>query len=316
VADLLGGVQVIRAEADNLRQALRWTRAERPGVHAQLVAAAAQLLAQAGYEREVVPEVEAALERTDDSGLRARLLLQRAFLLEGTGDPEPFRGAVKACREAGEDRSCVEALCGLANVLAQRDEGEPAHAAAAEAQALAARLGQPACEHMAMGMLGQALRVCGRLDEAMATLYAVEQRAGPRSASGLGARTILADAALDAGNATTALSRYARALGAFYEAGMLPTCAFQLDGAAMALAALGRHEDAYTAAMIGDRLRYESSIEVAPDWRRRRDEALAASADALTPAARESCRIRVDSSGTAGSVAWVAALADGQSASV
>lgn len=311
VRDLAGGLRGVRAEADNLRQAMRWTRDARPVWHARLVAAACQLLVMAGHEVELAPEVNVALDHTRDPQLRARLLLQQAFVLEGTGELDPYHVAIAACRRHADEPVMVEALCSLSNLHAARGEGAQALVTAREAQALADRLGDRSYLDMAELVVGQGLRVLGRTDEALSILHSVANRARPDSFAALGGVSCLADAALAAGDAAAALDGYCRALRETHGIGTPPNDALQLDGAAMALAALDRHEEAATVAAVSDRVRREFSCATAPEWLAGRQNALEPSLEAIGPKAERRCGERVESMGLERAIAWVAALGQG-----
>lgn len=312
IRDMVGSMRTFRGDQDNFRQALRWSRAARPATHARLVAAIGLLLGHAGHEVELADEAEAALERTREPALRARLLYMRAFALEGAGDAAPYVMAVAACRDAGEDLALIGALFGLSIVYATRGDGELALAAAVEAQTLSERRGDSAYHDAATVVVGQALRVRGEVDEALATLRAVEARARPDTAAAVYASASLADAALAGGDATGALVRYARCLRVFHELGMMPNAALQLDGACLALTLLGRHEEALTAAAVGDRIRHEFSIVASREWQQAREDALSPAVEAVAPAAAEASRARARSMDVPRAVAWLEALADAE----
>jgi serine/threonine protein kinase/predicted ATPase len=307
--NLAAALRMMRDEWENLRQALRWAAEHDPTCHARLIAAGGALLTVTGHERELAIHVDLALGRTHDSQLRASLLVHRAYALEGTGDTEPFQVAIEACRTAGNTLGQVDALSGLSNLHAEHGRGEPALQAAREARALAEHTDDRTYVDVAELVEGQALATAGRVDEGLTLLQAVSARAPAGSHAAIFAPALLADAALYAGDATRALEGYCLSLRGIRGLGTPPNDALQLDGTAMALAALGSHEHAVIVAAISDQVRHEFSCRVAPGWHAKREAALAPSRRALDPEASRRYAEGLLSLGLERAITWVIELA-------
>jgi predicted ATPase len=316
VTDFVGAMRLVTDEAENLREALRWTRNADPDRHAELAGAAAWWFRFSGNLAEGVPELDAALATTKDPALRVRLLMWRDYwgggtltLEEATSDRATSRASVEACRQLGDARDLIVALFGLSNAHGLRGEGELALAAAREAQIVARGLSDEPYADLADLALGPALEITGDPEGALDVLRPLVARARPRSWAAVAGLSYLADAALAAGDARSALAGYCRWLRDLHELGSAPNDAFQLDGAAMALAALGRHEEAVVAAELSDRIRREHAFAVAADFKKTRDAALAGAREALGEAVCHRCQAWVAASDVDAGIASIAALA-------
>ena len=314
--DFADGMRRVAEEADNLREALRWTRSADPDLHSRLAAASAWWFRFSGRVAEGVPELDAALSVAEEPALRARLRMWRDYWGGGTfsqdekdSDRDRSRASVDACRELGDDRDLVVALFGLSNAHGLHGEGELALASAREAEAVAQSLGDPTYTELAALALGQALERTGNPEGALRVLGPLVAGAHPGSWVAFAGSSYLADAALANGDARSALAGYCRWLREMRAVGSAPNDAFQLDGAAMALAALERHGEALMAAGLSDRLRQEHSFAVPADFQSSRDAALAKAKETLGPAGQERSRAWAMASGIDAGIASIAALA-------
>jgi tetratricopeptide (TPR) repeat protein len=261
-------------------------------------------------------ELDFALAANRDPMLRARLLNERASVEMDTGNVHAFRDAVAACRQAGDDRTLVDALNGLIYAYSVRGQaGEPVLIAAREAQAVARKLKDPSRIQVAEIGVGHVLFERKDADAARSVFESVLSHASPESFASFAASALLADLELIHGDANTALAGYCRCLRQLQQLGSRPNQALQLDGAATALARLGRAEEALVAATISDRMRDAFSFHAAPRFLADRDEALAPAREALGPAGQRHCAMRAAELGIDGGIAWAAALADNVNAS-
>ncbi|HEU4977735.1 MAG TPA: hypothetical protein VFT42_02455, partial [Solirubrobacteraceae bacterium] len=84
--------------------------------------------------------------------------------------------------------------------------------------------------------------------------------------------------------------------------------AFQLDGIAIALAGLGRDEEALAVAAIGDRVRHEFSTGLASVTLGHREQALAPARARAGEGGEQSAADRAATLGLRGGLAWASAL--------
>jgi non-specific serine/threonine protein kinase len=313
LTDFVGGMRALTDESANLRAALRWTHSADADRHARLAVGTAWWLRFSGHVTESARELDAALKVAVDPPLRARLLLWRDYwatvgLETTTPDAADFGARIEACRELGDEAATVVALYGLANIYSHRYEGEASLAAARQARVLAARLEDPAYRELADLAFGIALEVSGDPEGALAVLGPLVTRARPGSWVAVLGASNLADAALTSGDATAALAGYCGWLRDQHAIGSATNDAFQLDGAAMALAALGRYEDALVTAALSDQLRAEYSFTAMSEHQAARDAALAPASEALGPSGRQRCESWAASLGVERGIAWVASL--------
>jgi hypothetical protein len=261
-----------------------------------------------------VPTLDAALSVAKDPALRARLSLWRDHWGtvrpgEAHTDPAVSRAGFEACRQLGDSQDLIVGLFGLSNSHGLRGEGELALAAAREAQAVARELGDQTYLELATLALGPALEITGDPDAALRVLRPLVAGAAPGSWVAVAGASYLADAALAAGHAKSALAGYCQWLRDMHAIGSAPNDAFQLDGAAMALAALGRHEEAMMAAALSDRLRDEFSFSVPAGFQRTRDAALSEAGKALGATGQDRCRAWALASDLDAGISSIAALA-------
>jgi hypothetical protein len=234
---------------------------------------------------------------------------ERALLDMDTGNVEACRIAVCTCRRAGDARTLVWALYGLTRAHCVRGEGEPALAAAREAQAVASELHDRSGVELAEILVGNGLATANDADAARSVYESVLSHTSAGSFTSFAASTGIADVALKEGDAETALAGYCRCLRQLQQVGSRPNQALQLDGAAMALARLGRAEEALVTAVISDRMRAAFSFDAVPAILADREAALTTAREALGPAGRRKCAMRAAELGIDGGIAWAAGLA-------
>ena len=215
--------------------------------------------------------------------LRARLLCRRAIAVESDDPLAASEVAVEACRESAGGRDLVEALFGLSTGLAITADGSAALRVAHEAQAAARGLNDRVASDLADLATGTALAIVGRPAEALALVTLLDRRVPPGGRIAMNATVARADTALACGDFVGALEGYCRWLRTHHTLNSYVNEAFQLDGAAMALTALERFEEAVVAAEISDLLRAERTIDAPPVYRESRDADLARAYRALGP---------------------------------
>ena len=138
-------------------------------------------------------------------------------------------------------------------------------------------------------MVGQGLTDRGDPHAALDLLRPLIDRARPGSWVATAGPSTLADAELESGEFQSALGNYGRCLRDMHAIGTPLNEAFQIDGCAMALAALGRHEEALMAASLSDLMCSELSFTLGREFTGTRDKTLAEARDALGPAGLQRC---------------------------
>ncbi len=314
LTDLVRAMMLVAEEAGNLREALRWTRDAEPEWHARLVGAAAWWFRFSGQIAEAVPELDAAIAVTTDPTLRARLFMWRNYWgtfspEDANAAPDTSRAEVEATRQLANTGELVVGLYGRSLGHGLRGEGELALEHAREAERLARELGDQTYQELAALAVGDALEVTGDSTGALQVLEALVASARPGGWVAVMGASYLADARLAAGDARKALAGYCGWLRDMQNVVSPPNEAFQLDGAAMALAALDRSEEAMMAAALADRLRHEHSFTVAADFLATRNAALTTAREALGAAGCEQCEAWAAASSLAMGIASIAALA-------
>ena len=242
--------------------------------------------------------------------LRARLLCRRAIAVESDDPLAASEVAVEACRESAGGRDLVEALFGLSTGLAITADGSAALRVANEAQAAARGLNDRVASDLADLATGTALALVGRPAEALALVTLLDRRVPPGGRIAMNATVARADTALACGDFVGALEGYCRWLRTHHTLNSYVNEAFQLDGAAMALTALERFEEAVVAAEISDLLRAERTIDAPPVYRESRDADLARAYRALGPTGVESARATARRLGVHHGPLWVASHVD------
>ena len=254
--DIRASKQAFTAEAQNISEALAALRELDPLLHARLLAAAARWFSDSGRSAECVAELDFALASGSVEGsLRARLLCRRAIAVESDDPLAASEVAVAACRESGTGRDLVEALFGLSTGYSIVGDGEGAMRTAREAQTVARELNDRVATDLADLATGTALAMVGRPAEALALVTLLDHRVPPGGRIAMNTTIARADTALACGDPMTALKGYGRWLRPHHALNSYFNEAFQLDGAAMALTALERFEEAVIAAEISDLLR-------------------------------------------------------------
>ena len=204
----------------------------------------------------------------------------------------------------------MEALFGLSTGFSVIADGEGAMRAAREAQMVARGLNDRVATDLADLATGTALALLGRPAEALALVTLLDRRLPPGGRIAMNTTVARADTALACGDAVGALEDYGRWLRTHHALNSYFTEAFQLDGAAMALTALKRFEEAVIAAEIADLLRQEWTIEAPPVYRESRDAELARSYRALGPLGVEHARATARRLGVHHGPLWVASHVD------
>ena len=307
--DYVATVRAATREAENVGEALRWTRDADPALHARLAAASGWLYSFASRAHELEPHVEQALDVTADPGVRARLLLSRAYIDYQVGAGSRWVEAVAAVRPLGDDETLARALFHLANVLGIQGRGQEAFAAAEELGALADRTGNELHLLLAGDMLAQSLWALGRLREALERVLAFHEQAPARSFFAMGSASAIGDVSLELGDYAAALAGFAEALRLLPGLDHPRNIVFQLDGAARALAGVDRLEDAVVTAAIADLVRSEFVVGLPDRFLADRDADLAPARAALGEDGVRRCQARAAAMGLEQGVAWVAGLA-------
>jgi hypothetical protein len=309
--DIRASKQAFAAEAQNISEALFALREVDPLLHARLLAAAARWFSDSGRSAECVAELDFALASGSVEGsLRARMLCRRAIAVESDDPLAASEVAVAACRESGTGRDLVEALFGLSTGYSIVGDGEGAMRTAREAQTIARELNDRVATDLADLATGTALALVGRPAEALALVTLLDHRVPPGGRIAMNTTIARADTALACGDPMTALKGYGRWLRQHHALNSYFNEAFQLDGAAMALTALERFEEAVIAAEISDLLRREWTIDAPPVYRESRDAQLARSYTALGPAGVEQARATARRLGPRHGPLWVASHVD------
>ena len=273
--------------------------------------AAARWFSDSGRSGECVAEIDFALAGASLAGpLRARLLCRRAVAVESDDPTAASEAAVAACRSVGTARDLVEALFGLSTGYSVIADGEGAMRAAREAQQVARGLNDRVAMDLADLATGTALGLLDRPAEALALLTLLDHRVPPGGRIAMNTTVARADTALACGDAVGALEGYCRWLRKHHALNSYFTEAFQLDGAAMALTALERFEEAVIAAEIADLLRHEWTIDAPPVYRESRDSAVSRAYRALGPPGVEHARATAHRLGAHHGPLWVASHAD------
>ena len=309
--DIRASKQAFMAEAQNISEALTALRERDPLLHARLLAAAARWFSDSGRSAESVAELDFALASEAVRGeLRARLLCRRAIAVESDDPLAASEVAVAASREFGTGRDLVEALFGLSTGYSIVGDGEGAMRTAREAQTVARELNDRVATDLADLATGTALAMIGRPAEALALVTLLDRRVPPGGRIAMNTTIARADTALACGDPMTALKGYGRWLRQYHALNSYFNEAFQLDGAAMALTALERFEEAVIAAEISDLLRREWTIDAPPVYRDSRDAQLARSYTALGPAGVEQAQATARRLGPRHGPLWVASHVD------
>jgi predicted ATPase/class 3 adenylate cyclase len=297
----------LEPEAENLGEALRWGADDEPEAHARLVAATAWWFSYSGRTSEIEPHVERARRLDADPLLSAKVLTAAGMIDYESGKAPDMLAAADAWRALGDSRELAFVLFSLSNLQALLGDADVALETGAEARAVAHRVGEPLARALAEEAVAQGLWMSGRAGEALETMRRMRAAAPPGSFSEMGSATTLADAALVLGAFADALEGYVHALACL--AGRHPrNMAFQLDGIAMALAGLGRDEDALLAAAVGDLVRREFSTGLAKVTLAQREERLAPVRARRGHAGEDAAAERAAALGLRAGVEWAVAL--------
>jgi predicted ATPase len=311
--DVKGWFAAVGSEFANVREALDWAGSSDPAIHAEITALAADYFEGTVYHRDLGPLIDRALTHVSDPAVRARLLIRQSWLDRGDAVTGPLQTAVTAARELGDSAELIEALYGLSNEEAQRSNGAAALAAAEEARAVADRLGDARFAELADLVISQSLGLLDRHEEAGQLLADIRARAPRDGLVSVFATIAAADLALQRRDAEQALAGYCNWLGTYRDQQWRANEALQIDGAAIALARLGRHEEAVTAEAISDLVRDRFAI-MHPSAEAFREQALQGAHKAIGAAGRQAARERSRSLGLERGPAWVAERANARTA--
>jgi predicted ATPase/class 3 adenylate cyclase len=245
----------LETDHDNLRAALDWLRSNAPARFVVVAGALAGFWHLHSHFAEGRAYLADALAMTPDPDeTRARLLSAVGELAAWSGDLPSARTsideAIAIWREARRDREISASLLDLGWACFNGGDDAAARASMEESLRIAQRVGERALINRARIGLLQTLVAVGELDnvEAMArdALAEAERQHDVRSEHF--AHHFLADCPLIAGDATSALPRYRRALELAHALGERTETAIEIQGVAMAAAGLG---DAKRALMLG-----------------------------------------------------------------
>jgi hypothetical protein len=300
----------LNAEADNLLAALRWAAVGDPARHARLAAATAWWMTHAnlsGFGRE---HLELALSRSDDPVQRATCLLGLGWTV-GLAEADPTRclRAAEAWHELGDVVGEAVSLAYAANLCSHAGDGERSIATAIRAQQVAAASDDEGLHWLVDTTYAQAVNDIGRHDEAIELLRPHLNVRGAGEFRQAMTATLLADALLYGGRPAEALPLYGDVMkllgsGLGSQVGEL----IQADTAALALAQLGRLDDAATAVAVCDLAHDEMC------WPARGTlaKALATAHDLLDEDHQAAGLRHARELGVSGGLAWVAAVARGE----
>jgi predicted ATPase/DNA-binding SARP family transcriptional activator len=297
----------LELEAENIRAALRWAAIHDRELHRRLFVATAWWLSFSGRGAELTLDADLALAVPADKRERARVLSAVSIMGYEANALELLLAAADAWRALGDSLDLVQSLYHLSNAHAIVGETPAAFVTAEETQAVAVRLGDPLHVELAEVAVAQALSLNGRPQQAQIMARSLMARARPGTFTLFASATTLGDAALQAREPAEALAGFAVALGEL-RAHHPRNIAFQLDGIAMALAALERDEDALLAAAVGDLVRREFSTGLAKVTLAPRDHALAPLRARAAAHVEQAAADRAAALGIADGLAWAVTL--------
>ena len=306
---VLQSLPALSAEAGNIFEALAHARPADAVLHARLAAATGWWAYFAGHRLHGLEHVRAALAATTDARLRARLLEAFAVQVLVTEAPEAGERAVEAWRAVGDPRRLLATHVWAANMhhhAASPAARMLAHTTAA--RAIAGELGDPELIAMAELAHAQAVGVDGRYEEARELVTVARARLPAGSYMHFWAATERADLELDHGHPADALPYYGQALEALSALpGLVLGKVMQVDSIALALARLGRREEAATALAIARLGHHELSTPPFGGLAAQLDEAH----DLLDAAERAAGEARARTLGLRPGLDWAAGVALG-----
>ena len=297
---LIRSAPALNAEAANILAALGWSRAEDPRLHADLAAAAGWWLRYSGRVDAAREHLSAALATAaGDPVLTARVVEALGVGGPTAVDPDAPMRAAEIWGELGDRRRQVAALWNVANNHAHFGRGDAAARAAETGLALARDLGDPDLVVAMEVQRAGAAAASGRPDEALELIEPLRGHRGRDDAAGLLVALFLGDFELEAGRPAAALGSLGDALRALEPTGIPTLAIIEVDAITVALAQLGRTEDAATALALSELLHDQYAMPVIGVA-----EAYAALAASLPPETREAGRERARRIGAAGATAW------------
>jgi tetratricopeptide (TPR) repeat protein len=165
--------RVLNAEAANILEALTWSRAADPLLHADLAAAVGWWLPYSGRREAAAEHLPVALATAgDDVVLRARVNEALGVGGPASVDPDGPMRAVETWRELGNRRRLAAALWEVANNHFHFGRVEEAERAATEGLEVATSLNDEALILDSHVQLGQAALVAGRPEDAIEIIQA------------------------------------------------------------------------------------------------------------------------------------------------
>jgi predicted ATPase/class 3 adenylate cyclase len=303
------GRLALNPERGNIAAALDWARDHEPVLHARLAAATGWWMNHSDRATFSSAHLELALKRVEDPRLRARCLQALGTLGLVSTDPTASVQAADAWRDLGDVDGEVVSLLYGANLYGHRADGQATMELVERAAAVMA--GAPYDEGLAWmldSVRADGLMQLGHTAEADALLRPLFARAEPGSWRHFWAATKLADLALVDGRPGDALALYGIAMKALEPLETPMGELIQADTVAVALARLGRLEDAATTLAICELAHAELSRPATVGLA----QMLAETRSALSEEQLAAGRRQAEVLGVRGGMAWVGALARGE----
>jgi predicted ATPase/class 3 adenylate cyclase len=296
----------LAAERENLLEALAWARHGDPAAHAEILAGATWWFNYNDLRALAREHLDVALARAgEDLRLRARLLEARGTLGLETADSADSEAAAQAWAAVGDPVRQVSSLCYAAGLETHRDRQARGLELAEQAAAIARATGDPELLWLAEVTIGLVLPELGRAEEAIEVLAPLLARVPPTAYHAALPATALADAELYTGRDEAALRHYGMAIRALASIDNILGIVVQSCTVAIALARLGRTEDAAVVIGVCHVVHRERSSHASPFVVR-----TLAEAEALIPAdVMAAGRARADALGIDAGLAFVAHVA-------
>jgi predicted ATPase/class 3 adenylate cyclase len=303
------GRPALNPEAANITGALEWTRDHDPILHARLAAATGWWMTHSNLAVFSRGHLDVALRRVEDPRLRARCLQALGTLGLTVGDPEASARAADAWHELGDAEGEAMSLFYAVTMYGHTSDAAAAMALVERAAAVVATLpGDEGLAWLLDACRADALMMAGRHAEADALVRPLLDRVEPGSWLQFWAATKTADIALEDGRPAEALALYGVAMDVLRPLGTPMSELIQADTTALALARLGRLDDAAIVVAVCDAAHAELS------WRPIRS--LASALDSAREAVGEerlaAVRRQAASLGLRGGLDHVRALARGE----
>ncbi len=263
---------VIGDQAD-LGDALSWAATEDPRCFAQLAGGAGMALLFTGRLGHWTSEIEGALPgRELDPEARAWLLLAGALAAFQRADAPLAMGRL-AEASAGADAagdawlSCLMDTCSLVVQVLTEENGEQARDHQARLRGRVGELGDRSLAMLIEGLEPYVTGYCeGRVEEAAPQLALLMNDPGRTDFAARTAVYCWPDGLVASGRNAEALVAYTVALRTARERNEPPHMAYHLEGIAIALSRLGRHEEAIEACGWAESVRQTAGPAVSPWW--------------------------------------------------